>query len=155
MTQGFPGGSTGKESACNVGDMGLIPELGRSHGEGKGYPLQYSGLENSMDSSWGREELDATERLSLSLWLCDIMIIYIRACMHAKSIQLRLTLWDPLDWRPPGSSVHVILQAKILEWVAMLSSRASSWPRNQTCFSYVSCIGRWVLYYWYHLEPCI
>ena len=39
---GFPGGSAGKESACNVGDLGLIPGLGRSPGEGKGYPLQYS-----------------------------------------------------------------------------------------------------------------
>ena len=46
---GFPGGSGGKESACNVGDLGLIPELGRSPGEGNGYPLQYSGLENPMD----------------------------------------------------------------------------------------------------------
>ena len=46
---GFPGGSAGKESACNVRDLGLIPGLGRSSGEGKGYPLQYSGLENSMD----------------------------------------------------------------------------------------------------------
>ena len=46
---GFPGGSAGKESACNVGDLGLIPGLGRSLEEGKGYPLQYSGLENSMD----------------------------------------------------------------------------------------------------------
>ena len=46
---GFPGGSAGKESACNAGDLGLIPGLGRSPGEGKGYPLQYSGLENSMD----------------------------------------------------------------------------------------------------------
>ena len=46
---GFPGGSAGQESACNVGDLGLIPGLGRSLGEGKGYPLQYSGLENSMD----------------------------------------------------------------------------------------------------------
>ena len=46
---GFPGGSAGKESACNVGDLGSIPELGRSPGEGKGYPLLYSGLENSMD----------------------------------------------------------------------------------------------------------
>ena len=45
---GFPCGSAGKESACNVGDLGLIPGLGRSPGEGKGYPLQYSGLENSM-----------------------------------------------------------------------------------------------------------
>ena len=42
-------GPTGKESACNAGDLGLIPGLGRSPGEGKGYPLQYSGLENTMD----------------------------------------------------------------------------------------------------------
>ena len=46
---GFLYGSAGKESACNVGDLGLIPGLGRSPGEGKGYSLQYSGLENSMD----------------------------------------------------------------------------------------------------------
>ena len=48
--RGFPFGSAGKESTCNVGDLGLIPGLGRSSpGEGKGYPLQYSGPENSMD----------------------------------------------------------------------------------------------------------
>ena len=46
---GFPCGSVGKESACNAGDLGLIPGLGRSRGEEKGYPLQYSSLENSMD----------------------------------------------------------------------------------------------------------
>ena len=46
---GFPCGSAGKESSCNVGDLGSIPGLGRSPGEGKGYPLQYSGLENSID----------------------------------------------------------------------------------------------------------
>ena len=45
----FPGGSAGKESACNAGDLGSIPGLGRSPGEGNSYPLQYSGLENSMD----------------------------------------------------------------------------------------------------------
>ena len=47
---GFPCGSADKESTCNVGDMGLIPGLRRSPAEGKGYPLQYSGLENSMGS---------------------------------------------------------------------------------------------------------
>ena len=46
---GFPCGSAGKEFACNAGDLGSIPGLGRSPREGKGYPLQYSGLENSMD----------------------------------------------------------------------------------------------------------
>ena len=63
---GFPCGSAGKESACNVEDLGSIPGLGRSPGEGKGYPLQYSGLENSMDyGPWGHKELDTTERFSL------------------------------------------------------------------------------------------
>ena len=47
---GFPGGSAGKESACNVGDLGSNPGLVRSPGEGKDYPLQYSGLENSVGS---------------------------------------------------------------------------------------------------------
>ena len=42
----FPGGSSGKESSCNVGDLGLVPGLGRFPGEGKCYPLQYFGLEN-------------------------------------------------------------------------------------------------------------
>ena len=46
--QGKPSGSAGKESTCNPGDLGLIPGLGRSRGEGKDYPLQYSGLENCM-----------------------------------------------------------------------------------------------------------
>ena len=46
---GFPGASDGKEFTCNAGDLGSIPGLGRSPGEGNGYPLQYSGLENSMD----------------------------------------------------------------------------------------------------------
>ena len=49
MPLGFPGGSDGNESSCNVGDLGLIPGLGRSPGEGNGYPLQYSCLENPMD----------------------------------------------------------------------------------------------------------
>ena len=59
-----------KESACNSGDPGSIPGSGRSAGEGKAYPLQYSGLENSMDgmySLWGHKELNTTEQLSLSL----------------------------------------------------------------------------------------
>ena len=65
---GFPCGSAGKESACNAGDLGSIPGLGRSLGEGKGYPLQYSGLEHSRDCIvHGVKESDLTEGLSLSL----------------------------------------------------------------------------------------
>ena len=70
---GFPGGSEVKASACSLGDLGSIPGLGRSPGEGKGYPLHYSGLENSMDCiGHGVTELDTTERLhflSTVLWL--------------------------------------------------------------------------------------
>ena len=65
---GFPCGSAGKESTCNAEDLGLIPELGRSPGEGKGYTFQYSVLENSMDCIvYGVTESDMTEQLSLSL----------------------------------------------------------------------------------------
>ena len=65
---GFPCDSADKESACNAGDLDSIPGLGRSPGEGKGYPLHYSGRETSMDySPWGCKESDRTERLSLSL----------------------------------------------------------------------------------------
>ena len=52
---------------------------------------------------------------------------------------------DPMDYCPPGSSVHGIFQARILEWVAISFSRGSLWPRYQTC---VSCIGRQILYHW-------
>ena len=61
MLLGFPGGSDGKESTCNAGDLGSIPGLGRFPGEGTGYPFQYSGLENPMDRPWGRKESDMTE----------------------------------------------------------------------------------------------
>ena len=64
---------------------------------------------------------------------------------YAKSFQSRVTLGDPMDCSPPGSSVHGFLQARILEWVAVPSSRGSSWSRDRTRISYVSCIGRWIL----------
>ena len=58
---------------------------------------------------------------------------------------LCLTLCNPMDFSPPGSSVHGIVLARILEWVAISSSRGFSWPRDWT---HVSCIGRWILYHW-------
>ena len=64
---GFPCGSSGKESACNAGDLVSIPGLERYPGEGKGYPLQYFGLENSMDCIVHRVTKSWTEWLSLSL----------------------------------------------------------------------------------------
>ena len=66
---------------------------------------------------------------------------------HAKSFHSCLTLCNPIDCSPPGFSVHGSLQARILEWVVMPFSRESSLPGDQTWVSYVSCIGRQVLYH--------
>ena len=71
--------------------------------------------------------------------------------MHAKSLQSSLTLCNPMDGSLPSSSVHEILQARILERIAMPCSRGSSPPRDQTCVSCLSCIGRQVLDHWRHL----
>ena len=83
--------------------------------------------------------------------------INIKRTMHechvcVKSLQLYPTLCDPVACSPPGSSVHGILQARILQarilqWVAMSSSRGSFPTQGSNCNSYVSCIGRWVLYH--------
>ena len=61
-------------------------------------------------------------------------------CMHVKLLQSCSTLCDTMDHNLPGSSVHGILQARILNWVAISSSRGSSWPRDWTC---VSCLLHW------------
>ena len=73
----------------------------------------------------------------------SLMIMYV--C--AKLLQTYLTLCDPMNCSPPGSSVRGISQARILEWIAISSSRRSSQPRDWTCVSNVSCIGRQVLHH--------
>ena len=62
------------------------------------------------------------------------------------------TLCDPMDCSPPGSSVHGIFQARILEWVATSFSRGSSWPRDEThvSVSSVSCIGKWIFFFFFY-----
>ena len=65
--------------------------------------------------------------------------------------QLYLTLFNPMGCSPPGSSVHGILQARILEWVAISYSRGSSWPRERTRISCISCTGTRILYQLCHL----
>ena len=86
----------------------------------------------------------------LSLFRAHISNHYqILTCMiHPHSLQLCPTLCDLMDCSMPGSSVHGILQARILEWVAISFSRGSSWPRDQTSISFVSWIGRWIPYHW-------
>ena len=85
----------------------------------------------SLYHPWGQKESDTTERLSQTL----------SVCMHAKSLQVCLTLCDPMDCSRPGSSVHGIFHARILEWVAISYSRVSSPPRGRTRVSCVSCIA--------------
>ena len=72
------------------------------------------------------------------------------SCLCAKLLQACLTLCDHMDRSPPGSSVHRALLARILEWVAVPSSRGFSRLRDRTRISWVSCTGRLVLYYWRH-----
>ena len=68
--------------------------------------------------------------------LCVCVYVCVCVCTHSRP-----TLCDPMDCSPPGSSVHVIFQARILEWVAISSSRESSQTRDQTHVSHISCIG--------------
>ena len=86
LLRGFPGGSDGKESACNAGGLGSIPELGRSPGGGHGNPLQFSCLENPHGqrslvgcSPWGHKESNTTERLSTAC------ILYPRLCQALET----------------------------------------------------------------------
>ena len=72
-------------------------------------------------------------------------MLYLCACSVAQSY---LILCDPLDYSFSGCSVHGILQARILEWIAISSCMGSSLPRDWTCDSCISCIGRQILYHW-------
>ena len=80
-------------------------------------------------------------------FLMSVVLIYI----HGLVTKLCLPL-DPMNCSPPGYSLHGIFQAKILEWVVMSSSRRSSQPRNWIHVSYISCIGRLILYHWANWE---
>ena len=73
-------------------------------------------------------------------WGCEFfLLLWQKCCFEFSVIKSCPTLCDPMDYRPPGSSVHVILQARIVEWVAISFSRGSSWLRGWT---HVSCIAR-------------
>ena len=78
---------------------------------------------------------------------CRAPLTYVCVCC-ARWLRSCPTLCNPMDCGPSDSSVHGILQAGVLEWVALPSSKESSKPRDRTCFSCVICIGRWVLYHY-------
>ena len=100
------------------------------------------------------QDIDAMGQESSSVLLTFISLWYttVLGPMYCLVTKLCPTLCDPIDCSPPGSSVHTILQARILEWVAISFSRGSSWPRGQT---WVSCIARQILYYWANWEALV
>ena len=81
------------------------------------------------------------------------LVLWVELCFPKGCSQMLspVCLCDPMDWSLPDSSVHGILQARILEWVAISSSRASSQAGDPSHVSYVSCIGRWILHQQHHL----
>ena len=86
---GFPGGSDGKESTCNAGDQGLIAGSRRSPGEGNGYPLQYSCLENSMDRRNWWATVHGVHLSALSVHLYDKLLITARVLQRNRPIKYR------------------------------------------------------------------
>ena len=92
----------------------------------------------------GTREAMKYERYHLTLLICKMKTVL--CC--AKLLWSCQILCESMDCNPPGSSVHGILQARILEWIAMPSSRGSSRPKDQTCVSRLSCIGRRILHHW-------
>ena len=101
LMKGFPCGSVDKESACNVGDLGSIPGLGRSPGEGKGYPLQYSGQENSVD------------------------------CMVHGIAKSRTWLNDSLHFIQLCESWISLRAMKLIQWLVISMTRLSKWRKNE------------------------
>ena len=128
---------SGKESACQCRRHRLIPGWERSPGEGNGKLFQYSCLGNPMDTGAWRATIHRVAK-SQTDWVTKqqmkINLINQNYGMCAKLLQLYLTLWDPMDCSLPGSPVHGILQARILEWAAISSSRGSSYPGIEPTF---------------------
>ena len=154
----------------DAGDTaGLISGLRRSPAGGLGKPLQYSCLDNPMNKpawrasvhsiaenqAWLKQLSTSRQEISWNLRVADSQHRWVTLDVQQGSLGgfwysslllsaqalLSHRLCDPMDCSPPGSSVHGILQARILEWVAIPSSRGSSWPRDQTHISWLSCIA--------------
>ena len=93
-------------------------------------------------------------------WTGDLFLIWYYTCfintlnhliVCCSVTKSYFTLHDAMDCSLPSSSVHGISQTRTMDWVAISFYKGSSQPRDSTCVSYVSCIGRWVLYHWCHL----
>ena len=137
---GFPGGSDSKESAHSARDLDLIPVLRRSPGEGNSYPLQYSGLENSVDrgtcqrtpdSPWGHKELDTTERLSLSL---SRMVVSLQCGLKCQVVPCMrpLTFGVPVILREESRAWCCKAKFRRLEQKTKPVSKPAIWERRRS-----------------------
>ena len=127
-----PGGSDGKDSACNARDLGSIPKLGRSPGEGNGYPLQYSCLENSL----GREAWQATVHgvtKSQTLLSNFHLLTYVRSeFLNQGSNPCPCTVrWTPNHW--VTREVPCLFQFSLFPFLCVLSSLLMIWHRGHAC----------------------
>ena len=119
----------------NINHLRPDPIQTQPFSEAGGWRASWSTLINSIYLVWSP---DSTQKESLRVF----SVVSAPACSVIKSC---LTLCDPMDCSPPGSSVYGISQGRRLEWVVISFSTGSSWPRDWTC---VSCIGRQILYHW-------
>ena len=136
---GFPCGSTGKESACNVGDLGLITGLGRCPGEGKGYPLQFSGLENSMDSQRVRHDWVTSTSLHFFLGICltQGLNLHLLGLLHWQADSLKLA--------PPGKPWKNFIRDIIFNKVLFhLNKPEQSWLLAMKNREYDSVCALWM-----------
>ena len=124
MKTGLPSWLSGKESACQVGDVGLIPRSRRSLGEGNGNPLQYSYPGNPMDRGAWRAIVHGVSKESNTTWRLNNKSRKLK--YGTTPVGLFATPWTT----EATASVQRILQAKILEWVAIFFSRGSFRPKD-------------------------
>ena len=122
----FPDTSIGKESTCNVGDLGLIPGLGRSPGEGKGYPLQYSGLENSIQSTGsqrvGHDWATFTHWMRLEAMILVFWMLNFKPAFSVSSFTLLKRLLVPLCFLPlEWCHLHIWDCFSLQSWFQLVS----------------------------------
>ena len=153
---GFPSGTAGKESSCNLGDLGSVSGLGRSFGGGKGYPLQYSGLENNMDCTVHGVAKSWTQLSNFHFHSWNKSLLKEGTCLFRLSVprqyQAHIAVVShsvisnslrPMDCSPTRLPCSWDFPGKNTGVAAITFSWRSSLSRDAT---HVSCTGRQILY---------
>jgi len=125
------------------------------------FPFFFVSLARALSFLWSLQKTSLLVSLIFLYWfsifnLIPALLYTLSFLVLAVQLLSRVqpALCNPMDCSPPGSSVHGILQERKLEWVAMPSSRGSSWPSSQSHMSWGSSIGRRILYHWARREAC-